>query len=564
MSSVLSTADSLIEMRVGSGENISGSDVLGGWKLHSSSARVRDSLNPVFPEIFYFDYFFEEVQNLCFVVVDMDKSSTDGSYMEENDYLGHATVSLAQLASTGTRGCTFNLVIDSEKLPRGLPHFKKYQKRNETTGKTGNSSISFVTTSEADLRKKVMLTISCHNLDRKDFNGLSDPFFTISRVLAGGNKNPLPIYKSPILKKTINPTWSSLVIPFKNLTPSGNRTEPLCVSVWDWDEKGGEDFIGSFDTTLESLMLARNIPLINPKKAKGLSSMFYKNSGLFSVISGSLIDEPSFLDYIVAGAKINLAVAVDLTASNQYPHHSTSLHHFPELLKVNDGNGNLVPPISSQLAFGNQSVPFNEYQAAIAGLGQIIQEYDSDKIFPLYGFGFERLGVRQRCALFGDCHGVKGLLSTYKSVICDPDVRLSGPTDFAPVIRSATMRLRQEMKDLKENQIVYHILLIITDGLITDINDTLAELVNASTLPISIVVVGVGGEDFSMMKLLDGDDGNGGWRNLPDGRKARDIVQFVAMRNVQGNPFALARETLAEIPGQFLEYVKANTFNSLT
>ena len=38
----------------------------------------------------------------------------------------------------------------------------------------------------------------------------------------------------------------------------------------------------------------------------------------------------------------------------------------------------------------------------------------------------------------------------------------------------------------------YFVLLIITDGVISDMNETLAAIVHASTLPMSIIIVGVG------------------------------------------------------------------------
>lgn len=55
----------------------------------------------------------------------------------------------------------------------------------------------------------------------------------------------------------------------------------------------------------------------------------------------------------------------------------------------------------------------------------------------------------------------------------------------------------------------------------------------ASDLPLSILIVGVGGTDFREMEILDADNG----RRLESttGRVAtRDIVQFVPMREVQG------------------------------
>lgn len=77
----------------------------------------------------------------------------------------------------------------------------------------------------------------------------------------------------------------------------------------------------------------------------------------------------------------------------------------------------------------------------------------------------------------------------------------------------------------------YFVLLIITDGVITDMDHTRAAIVEASRLPMSIIIVGVGGADFSAMEFLDSDDK---LLQAPSGVVAsRDIVQFVPFRNFQ-------------------------------
>jgi len=47
----------------------------------------------------------------------------------------------------------------------------------------------------------------------------------------------------------------------------------------------------------------------------------------------------------------------------------------------------------------------------------------------------------------------------------------------------------------------YYILLIITDGMINDMDNTTDEIVRATSLPISIIIVGVGDEDFKAMDV---------------------------------------------------------------
>lgn len=47
----------------------------------------------------------------------------------------------------------------------------------------------------------------------------------------------------------------------------------------------------------------------------------------------------------------------------------------------------------------------------------------------------------------------------------------------------------------------YFVLLILTDGCIMDMQNTLTALVNASGLPLSLLIVGVGNEDFAAMEV---------------------------------------------------------------
>lgn len=76
----------------------------------------------------------------------------------------------------------------------------------------------------------------------------------------------------------------------------------------------------------------------------------------------------------------------------------------------------------------------------------------------------------------------------------------------------------------------YYVLLLLTDGAITDVGETIDAIVQASGLPLSLIIVGVGGADFSLMNVLDGDDGV--LRSQTSGQSVkRDIVQFVPFRN---------------------------------
>ena len=103
-----------------------------------------------------------------------------------------------------------------------------------------------------------------------------------------------------------------------------------------------------------------------------------------------------------------------------------------------------------------------------------------------------------------------------------------------------------------EGSNTYQILLILTDGEIHDMDQTVDLIVNSCNLPLSIIIVGIGNAEFSNMVRLDGDNG----LYSSNGRKAnRDIVQFVPFREVKMNQDLLAQELLAELPGQVVQYM---------
>lgn len=132
-------------------------------------------------------------------------------------------------------------------------------------------------------------------------------------------------------------------------------------------------------------------------------------------------------------------------------------------------------------------------------------------------------------------------------------VELFGPSCFAPVIQQ-TIAIAKNYQDGKH----YFVLLIITDGVIADRKQTINSIIDASRLPISIIIVGVGDSDFGDMDDLDADD----CRLSINGRTAeRDIVQFVPLNQfITGHAVRcqadLAKEVLAEIPDQITGYMR--------
>lgn len=73
--------------------------------------------------------------------------------------------------------------------------------------------------------------------------------------------------------------------------------------------------------------------------------------------------------------------------------------------------------------------------------------------------------------------------------------------------------------------------MLLTDGAVTDVEATCEAVVQASKLPMSVIIVGVGDADFEVMEQLDADGGP--LRTRRGEAAARDIVQFVPYRRFQ-------------------------------
>lgn len=183
---------------------------------------------------------------------------------------------------------------------------------------------------------------------------------------------------------------------------------------------------------------------------------------------------------------------------------------------------------------GNEE-QLNSYQHAIMTVGGILEPYDSDRAFPFYGFGgipkfmdvktvspkvdhcFPLNGKREA----PDIVGIPNVMKTYASTISKID--LSSPTHFGPILSNFLKKV-QGVKAARAK--IYNVLMILTDGEINDMVESIKLIVDLSREPCSVIIIGVGNANFVTMNILDGDNDV-----LTDatGRKClRDIVQFVA------------------------------------
>ena len=318
-------------------------------------------------------------------------------------------------------------------------------------------------------------------------------------------------------------TFIKCNIPIMFLNTGGKSSNTISIEFKDVKHKTA---LGNYNGPINSLISSK-------------TSTITLTHNLSATINCSVTSTPSFISYLRSGMNINLTIGIDFTGSNGTYTDYRSYHY------LNNG--------------------MNDYEKAIRSCGDILAYYDDDQLFPCFGFGFtfknsdlnNNLG-RGKYNKFNypinrneqdpNIHLIDNVLVEYRKFITE--IKLSGPTNFAPMIRDLNNEVK---KNLSDGLVMgYNILLILTDGQIDDLNDTIDEMVEASFLPISVIIVGIGNGDFTSMDILDADE-----NPLYDRRRRkadRDLVQFVPFNQFKNDPAKLAEQVLEEIPRQVVEY----------
>ena len=204
-----------------------------------------------------------------------------------------------------------------------------------------------------------------------------------------------------------------------------------------------------------------------------------KKAGTFNLDFLKFEAQHSFLEYVFGGCEIDLSMAIDFTLSNGDPNDPSSLHFFDPRQ--------------------------NQYLKAIKSVGDILQFYNSDKMINLYGFGGAISPFSNRAshcfALNGDIfnprvNGIESVISHYRAAL--QSCQLYGPTHFSKIL--AEQNDFAQSANVSQNNQKFHILLILTDGVINDMQKTIDEIVRGSELPLAIIIVGIGKELYLEVK----------------------------------------------------------------
>ncbi|KAK9529560.1 hypothetical protein VZT92_013643 [Zoarces viviparus] len=475
------------------------------WTELARTESLQDSCNVSFSQRLTVDYHFGSVQNLKLEVYDIDSESAD---LADHDFLGAVELTLGQIVASKT-------LTRPLQLKEGKP--------------AGKGSIT-ITAEEIKDNRAIQLEFEAKNLDKKELLSNSDPFLEFFKQ--GDDEKWQLVHITEVVKNNLSPSWKKFSVPLQTFC-SSDLDRPLKVDCSDHNSNGTHDLIGSFTTKVSELQKAGSgspvtFDCIHSEKQKKKKS--YKNSGVVTLKGCEMLTPYSFLDYVMGGCQINFTVGIDFTGSNGDPRSPNSLHYMSP-----DG--------------------LNQYLSALMSVGHVVQDYDTDKLFPVYGFGAklppDYQATKHEFPLNPNnsyCKGIEGIIEAYTEEM--PQMIFSEPRNLSPIINHISTFARQS-----NNASQYFVLLILTAGEITDLDQTRDAIVQASRLPLSIIIVGVGPADFKAMELLDGDDGV--LKSTVGEAAARDIVQFVPYRQFKDDPqTSLAKSVLAEVPNQLVSYFK--------
>jgi hypothetical protein len=228
---------------------------------------------------------------------------------------------------------------------------------------------------------------------------------------------------------------------------------------------------GVCELTLSSL-LRRGASVTVLVDAKG------KQSARFQIVNFTIVREPTICDFMRSEVQIDVHVAIDFTSSNKDPMSPLSLHY-------------------------RHHDKFNPYEACLNAICSLLTCYNYKNEFAVYGFGGKVRGFEGNSfPLSFDprnplVRGIEGIMSVYRSSL--EKIQLAHPTIFSDIIEQ--VRTRQDERFQSGN--FYGVLLILIDNVASDFAKSVDELVEASYQALSIIIVGIGPEDFAPMEQLN-------------------------------------------------------------
>lgn len=485
-------------------------------KLLTSEA-IRNNENPKWTATHRADYYFETIQEFRIEVYDSD-SDINFNDLSKHDKIGYADFHLANVLGGYNSSIELPVVVNGGQ--------------NHHRAKVIVSGIPL-----AQSRLKAQCSFRCSDLKRGTYLGSKDETILHIIKLAPDGKEHI-IYRSEMIWDSQDPKYADFKLCLGQLA-DGNLNQQFIIRIIRWKNASKQETLGEIKVTPQQCSKLIHEPAKKMDLMEG-----GKSRGQLIIDNFTIVEEPTFFDFLQGGLDFSLTVAIDVTGSNGDPKTVDSLHYI-------DYSGKKP----------------NQYIDALRTIGNVVAHYCQKQFIPTLGFGgFVSIDGQPPKNLhcfpfslqtqFPYCDGIEGIVQCYVNNM--PRITLSGPTYFKEIIDSAAIGCA---RPFTPDWMGYSILLIIADGVVNDLEATVDAICAASDKPLSIIIVGVGKADFSQMRFLDGDEKRITSKRF--GPAKRDLVQFVPYLEFANNPAELARQTLAEIPQQVLDFMNLHKIKPL-
>lgn len=492
---------------------------------------VRTTESPKFSTKFRLEYRFQEQQTYVVRVYDEDlRYATD---LKEHDFIGGCVFTLGELMGAG--GCTiarplhhgkaFVVLIGQEIIEtREVLEFRfagqdlgllERKKKRATKLDAAKDKLQ-----KANLAKTV--------LDKFD---AFDVFFRLEQ-LNDEDQSWTVVWKSEVVKDNQNPTWNVARLPLQLLCQNDDPSRPLKITIWLWNRFTADELVGSVEKSVNEFVMKakRGIPVFDVmiEKKRFLGGTKPKKSGVLKVLKSSILHIPSMLQFLSGGCELDLMVAIDCTLNNGNPGQQDGLHYSSDSW-------------------------LNDYQAILFKIGSIFDSYEGQD-FVCWGYGARTSSSQQNFFPMGESlKGANDLVKAYDRTFAPANrnrLIMEKDADLTHIIQTAMSR---SVKSNQGSRQCYSTLVILSTGCVNDVKESIEAICEAEDAPLSIVIIGIGQNDFTPIQELNG--GEEGRLYHQNGVPiTRQIVHFVSLSDFHGNTRECVGEALNEVPEQFVQY----------
>ncbi|CAL4097121.1 unnamed protein product [Meganyctiphanes norvegica] len=383
--------------------------------------------------------------------------------------------------------------------------------------KNGKSMVLVNCDPVSNSKEEITLEFGGEALANLDVFSKSDPFLIIYRRSNGCTDTFVPVHRTETIMDNLNPVWKPFSIP-GGLLSGGDHYRMIKIECWDWDTDGNHDHIGECYTTLSRLLSGPSsdnvYDLKKPKYDKEHSS---SKTGKLVLKSISSTWESSFQEHINRGTSLQWTVAIDFSAqTGGEPLHAA-----------------------------------REFMYALGDLKTVVKQFQKDETaISAFGFlgGNKGIFPLRKETQDLDFRNVDDICEAYQQVL-EKGVSEGSTSDIAAPLKYIFPSIQGHQDGSN-----YHVLIILTGPGYRETSEMSQLLLEASVLPISIVIIGVGDGIFSDLKKFENNTSYG------QGSSMRSNLTFLGRSDLLNKSglsqwsSEFSREILKHLPQQLVTW----------